>query len=205
MGADGVVSITPGTGQYLDAWQRSIGSNTIYQDRVVVGEPVVATYTASTVTAISAATAAAHLVQVMAGASLRVPIRRIQLWQVANAGAAAVAQIAIYRLTSAGTGGTAITPSPLDPADGASGATMMTLPTAKGTEGALLWSGTVTFTNAAQGAGFGPVLDISFVDDAVKDITIAAGTSNGIALKHITGVASVTVIPVVWFGEINYQ
>lgn len=203
--ADGTLAVTAGSGTYLDMVQRSIGSNTVLQDRTVMGEPAVATYTASTVTAISAATAAAHLFQVMAGASLRVPIRRIQLWQVANAGAATVAQMAIYRLSSAGTGGGVLTPSSLDPADGASGATVMTLPTAKGTEGALLWSGTVTFTNAAQGAGFGPVLDLSFVDDTVKDMVIAAGTSNGIALKHITGVASVTVIPVVWFGEINYQ
>jgi hypothetical protein len=144
--------------------------------------------------AVSAATANSHLLQVMAGGTNLVRIRRISLEQGANATTAAAMQLQVLRLTTAGTGGTAVTPRPANTADSASGATAMTLATAKGTEGVILIDTIVLMRQAILATG--AQADRAFVWEAGRDrgpIVIAAGTTNGIALKNVTAIAGATV------------
>jgi hypothetical protein len=142
----------------------------------------------------------------MAGSSNRLRIRRIELSQVTLATTAGINSFAIYRLTTAGTGGTSITPQLVDPADSAAGATAMTLPSAKGTEGALLWAGSAVLT---QTVGASPSLEnqllcIDFDGLRRKPIHVASGTSNGIALKNLTARAAATCLVTVWFDESSF-
>lgn len=180
--------------------QRSNGSDTVEQYVQLTGEPYLATYTVVVHTAISAATANSHLLQIMAGSSLRVGVRRIRVTQFAN-GTTQKNAWYLYRLTSAGTGGTSYTPSPLDPADSASGATAMSLPSSKGTEGALIYTESVLTHATAATVGLDPVLDVDFTRDRDKALWIAAGTSNGIALKNVTASTSTTLLIQAWIVE----
>jgi hypothetical protein len=202
----GIVQVTEGSGKKLDTWQRTKGANTVEEQSIVIGEHPLAQYTVSTLTAVSLATANDHLVQIMAGSSNRLRIRRIEVSQMALATTAGINQFALYRLTTAGTGGTSITPQLVDPADSAAGATAMTLPSAKGTEGALLWTGSVvcTQTVSATPAMNERLLVLDFDGNRLKPIHVASGTSNGIALKNITARAAATALITVWFDETSW-
>ena len=204
--AEGFLQITDGNGKKAHTFQRTIGANTVEGEVVVMGEQYLAEYTVATITPVSVATANSHPLQIVAGASNRLRVRRIEVAQMVPATTAAFCQWAIYRLTSAGTGGTAITGQLLDPADAAVGATCMTLPTAKGTEGALLWSGAsvMTQTLTATPAAINPILVLDFDDTRRKPIHVAAGATNGIALKNITAIAACTVIVTAWWSESSF-
>jgi hypothetical protein len=204
--AEGIIQYTPGSGGKLHSFDRTIGANTVQDQAVVIGEQYLAEYTVATITPVSLATANDHVLQIMAGSSNRLRIRRIEVSQSALATTAGINQFAIYRLTTAGTGGTSITPQLLDPADSAAGATAMTLPSAKGTEGALLWSGTgvLTQTVSATPSMNEKVLAIDFDGLRQKPIHVASGTSNGIALKNITARAAATVVVTAWFDESSF-
>ena len=170
---------------------RTDGSDTVLAPFGVEAEPEIATYVVQ-FAGIALVTANSHICQVMAGSSLRVGIRRIVLWQVANATSTALAQYRLFRLTSAGTGGSSITPAALDPAESASGATAMTLPTAKGTEGTQVGHGRHLIHTTATTVGLTPLV-WDFTRLRTKALWIASGTSNGIALKNISSDASATV------------
>lgn len=205
--AEGTLGVTAGAGSLLHVNSRTIGVNTVLQQVVEQGEPYLATYTVVTV-ATSIATADAHILQIMAGASLPVYLRALRVYQVAVAGTEAIASWQILRLSTAGTGGTAVTPAPLDSTDSASGAAGMTLPTAKGTETTKLWAGTsqLTDTVATGGSGLFPVLiDLNF-DTLLrsKGPRIAAGTSNGLALKWLSTSTSATAIVVATISEATF-
>jgi hypothetical protein len=205
--AEGFINVTEGSGKKIHAFDRTIGANTVLGEVVVNGEQYLAEYSVTTITPISAATANSHPLQIMAGASLRLRIRRIEVAQMGLATTGAMCQWALYRLTTAGTGGTAITPQLLDPADAAAGATAMTLPSAKGTEGALLWSGStpMTQTVTATPSNFPqPFIVLDFDGLRRKPVHVAAGTSNGIALKNITAIAAATVIVTAFFDESSF-
>lgn len=204
--AEGFVNVTEGSGKKLQTFQRTVGANTVEDQAVILGEQYLAEYTVATITPVSAATANSHVLQLMAGSSLRLRVRRIEVAQMGLATTGAFCQWAVYRLSTAGTGGGAITPQLLDPADAAAGATAMTLPTAKGTEGALLWSGAtpMTQTITATPAATNPILVLDFDDARRKPIHVAAGTSNGIALKNITAIAACTVVVTLWVTESNF-
>lgn len=202
------VNVTEGSGKKLHSFQRTIGANSVEDEVVQHGEQYLATYIA-TPAAVSTAVAASHLCQIMAGASLNVYIRRIEIWQLVAATAAAIDEIDIFRLTTAGTGGTVVTPLPLDDTDAASGATCMTLPTVKGTEAAApIYRKSVQFTQtvATQSGGSDATLLGVFDFDTLrgKALRIAAGTANGIAVKNITARAAATVFVVVRFTEANF-
>lgn len=201
--AEAFINVTEGDGKRIRAYDRTVASQTVHDEVVVIGEPYVAEYTTATITPVSTATANSHVLQLMAGSSNRVRVRRIEVAQMGLATTAAFCQWAVYRLTTAGTGGTSITPQLIDPSDSAVSATSMTLPTAKGTEGALLWSGAtpMTQTISATPAAINPILVLDFDDTRRKPIHIAAGTSNGIALKNITAIAAATVVVTIWFSE----
>jgi len=204
--AESTILYTPGSGGKIHVFDRTIGANTVGEEVVVIGEQYLAEYTTATITPVSTATANSHVLQIMAGSSNRLRIRRIEVAQMVVATTAAFCQWAIYRLTSAGSGGTAITGQLVDPGDAAVGATTMTLPTAKGTEGALLWSGAsvMTQTLTATPAAINPILVIDFDSMRRKPIHVAAGTSNGIALKNITAIAAATVVVTAWWDESSF-
>ncbi|HEV8282347.1 MAG TPA: hypothetical protein VGQ02_10830 [Candidatus Limnocylindrales bacterium] len=181
-------------------WDRSIGGNTVLDEFVIPGEYPYASYTA-TANGLSTATSGADLMQLMAGASLNLFVRRIEVQQQAAAGAVAPTVIQIVRLTSAGTGGTVVTPRRAQLTDAASGATAMTLPTAQGATSDIyynrpLWLGTAAI----------PILDY-WVWEArpnSKGLFIAAGVTNGIVLNLVTGVATSTVTVNIDFVEVNF-
>jgi hypothetical protein len=188
------VSVDEGADRKLHGVERIDGPNTVVQYLYVTAEPHEATYSAAPAAAASVSTAVAadHLFQLMAGASLRVGLRRVILWQNGSASAAAAPRWQLRRVTSAGTGGTAATPVAHDPADPAAGATFMTLPSSKGTEGGYFMTGNMYLTNTVT-SKTEPVLDLDFTRERGKPLWIAAGTSNGIVLKLIDAVASATV------------
>lgn len=203
--AESFVNVTEGSGKKLHAFQRTIGANTVEGQTIVVGEQYLAEYTVATVAQVTTATANSHLLQVMAGASNRLRIRRIEVSQSGLATTAAFMQVAIYRLTTAGTGGTSITPQLLDPADSAAGATAMTLATVKGTEGALLWTGSLYMQQTA-GASLGQPDELMLDFDGLrrKPIHVAAGAANGIAIKNIDAVAAGDVLITVTLDESSF-
>lgn len=180
--------------------QRSNGSVTVEQYVQQTAEPYLSSYRTCTATAISTATANSHLVQIMAGASLRVGIRRIIVSQLAN-GTTQQNQWEVRRLTTAGTGGTSLNVFSLDPADGAAGATAMTLPTVKGTEAGLVAVQSILTHATAANIDLNPLVVFDWTTDRTKALWIAAGTSNGVCLKNVTASVSTTVLITVEFIE----
>lgn len=125
--SESYVQVTEGVGKKLHSFQRTIGSNDVQDEIVVLGEPYLPSYTA-TASGQSMTTINSTLLQLMAGSSLKLYVHRIAVYQSADAGTATVSEIQIARITSAGSGGTVITPNPHDSGDAASGASAMALP-----------------------------------------------------------------------------
>lgn len=204
--ANTTVAVTAGSGTLLRHNSRTISSNTVLEQHVQLADYHEATY--NVVTAATAiTTAASHTVQIMAGGTLPVYLRRIRVFQIVAVTTGVIVNWDVLRLTTAGTGGTAVTPSPLDSTDSASGCTAMTLPTAKGTESTVLYraSSQIIQTVGAIGPGQNPLLlDLNFDDLRIKVPRIAAGTSNGIALKQVTGASPATVYVVATVTEASY-
>ena len=203
--AESIVQINEGSGKKLHTFQRVIGANTVEDEVIIFGENYLASYTVA-IGSISTATAASHVIQIMAGASLKVRIRRIELWLNIPATAAALALVDVLRLTTAGTGGTVVTPGVLDPGDAASGATAMTLPTVKGTEGTLICRAEpyMLQTVAASMSTFGPLVVWDFDRPRSKPLIIAAGATNGICVKWGTAIAAGAITGTVWIDESNF-
>jgi hypothetical protein len=204
--AESIVQVTSGSGPKLHTFQRTIGANNVEDEVVLFGENYLATYTVEA--APSTATAASHLLQIMAGASLKVRIRRIEVHQLVAATTAAIMNLSILRLSTAGTGGTAVTPMPLDPSDAASGMTAMTLPTAKGTEvGANVIAGAPCYLIQTIGASTpfnNPIAVWDFDRPRSKPLIIAAGVANGICIKNTAAHAGASVLINVWADESNF-
>lgn len=204
---ESIVQVTEGTGKKLHTWQKTVGANTVEDEVVVLGEQYLASYTLITVAGVSVATALSHPFQLMAGATLRVYLRRLMIYQAAAATTAGFYDFVLVRLTTAGTGGAAITAISMDPADAASGVTGMSLPTVKGTEGNGLWRGELAFTQTipvSPGSQGALLLDLSFDQLRVKPPIIAAGVANGIALKSTAGVTAATIAVVAYVSEANF-
>lgn len=200
--AESIVQVTEGTGKKLHTWNRTIGANSVEDEYVLFGENALTTYMASIFA--SGATAASHF-QLMAGASLKVRVRSIEVFQIGLATTAAVTYIELYRLSTAGTGGTAVTPRPLDTTDAASGATAMALPTVKGTESLqiALKSFIAIQTVGASTVMTGPSVVFNFDQPRTKPLIIAAGAANGIALKFL-GNAGTTFQANILFDESSF-
>lgn len=180
--------------------QISNGSDTVEQYVQATAEPYLATYTGCALSTVLT-TANSHVLQLMAGASLRVGIRRISMHLVTAATATTNMQWGIFRLTTAGTGGTAYTPNPHDAADDASGATMMTLPSSKGTEGALMRLGANLVHQTITTVDAQTIVDLDWTRTATKALWIPAGVANGIAFKNLTAVSPAAVYINVEFVE----
>lgn len=206
--AESFIPLTGGSGYKAHTFNRTIGANSVEDDVIINGEHYLASYHGGNTAAISFATAASHLFQIMAGASLKVYVRRIRVYQMVGATAAAFAQVQVLRLTTAGTGGTALTPNPRETTDSASGHTFMTLPTAKGTEGVEVDSGTFEAiqTVPVAGGGYRGTLIFEGIYDDLrsKSLVIPAGTTNGIALKLVTALAAATGFVVADTVEANF-
>lgn len=207
--AEAFVNLTEGSGKKAHGFDRVIGANTVLDMVSLVGEQYLASYEAATASAgTSVATAASHVFQLMAGASLNVYIRKIWVYQLAAATAAAIDALELVRLTTAGTGGTAVTPAPRDTADAASGAAGMTLPTVKGTEGTFVsrrtaqWTQTIATQSGGKEAALVALWDFDQLRS--KALRIAAGTANGVAIKNPTARATATVIVLCEFVEANF-
>jgi hypothetical protein len=199
--ADGNIQVTSGAGPKLatSPTYTDNASNVVQDQKVILGENIEGSYTLSA-SAVAIATGNSHLFQVMAGGSLNVRIRRIRITQFAAAASVAAGDVQLWRLNSAGTGGTVVTARPLDTTDTA-GATGMTLPSAKGSELAQLWA-----QSQWHGTGAIPIRDTWewTQHPGMKPILIPAGVANGIAIKQITGIATVTVDISIDFTETIY-
>lgn len=203
--SESFVQVNSGTGPKLHTNQRTIGANNVEDEVVVQGEQYLASYLFNPAN-VSIATAADHFLQIMAGASLNVYVRRIRVFQAVLATTAAIFTVGLLRLTTAGTGGTAVTPQALDSTDGAAGATAMVLPTVKGTEGANLGVATAMLTQTVPTAG-GSLLLVEWDFDKMyksKHLRIPAGTANGICLKTGSSHAGASVRWEAWITEANF-
>jgi hypothetical protein len=199
--AESLIGVAEGTPtKNIDTWSRVIAGLTVEDQKIVLGEPYKASYTV-VASAITTATSASHVLQIMAGASNHVRIERVKIKQVANAGAVAMLALQVLRLTSAGTGGTVVTFRPHDSGDAAAGATGMTLPTVKGAEGVQLDLIDFPLRAAILGNEQEPVYTLP---DDVKPWIIPSGAANGICFKIVTGVATSTISIVVTVSETAY-
>ena len=204
MPGESLVQVTSGAGPKLHTWQRTIGANNVEDEAVYPAEYPLAAYIVAGVI-VSTGTANDHLLQVMAGASLNVRIRRIRVAQAGLVTAAANLTISLFRLTTAGTGGTAVTPAKLDTADAASGATAMTQPTVKGTESTLLFTRRAFLTQTSPAGGLSPDAGWEWVQHpSSKPIIIPAGAANGVALKVMAAYAGASVDIEVEFVETSF-
>jgi hypothetical protein len=180
-------------------------SQVVLDQKVILGEQYLASYMVTPLAGVSTASANAHLLEIMAGASLNVRIRKIQIYQVTNATTVAIGKFIIFRLSSAGTGGTVVTPAPLDPSDTAAGATAMTLPSAAGSEGAQVFAGSNTLQQTTNvSIPYGPILALDFDTLRTKPLLIPAGAANGICIKNITAIAATTLYINVWITETSF-
>lgn len=180
MATPAFVQVTEGAGKRLASATYTENAQVVYDQKFVLGEPYLASYSFS-VAGISIATGNSHLLEIMAGGSLNVRILHVRIRQNA-ANTTGVIPFVIVRLSTAGTGGGAVTASRYDTSDAASGATGMTLPTAKGTEGAQLWAESAPLKDGLGGS----LAPIDWVPQPrSKPWIIPAGAANGIAIKNV--------------------
>jgi hypothetical protein len=199
---DTFFQVTAGAGTKLHTFTRSVSGQTVHDDVGILGLQPYPTYSLAA-PGLTTATAASHLLQLMAGSSLNVYLVGIWVSQRALATTSTVQQFELHRLTTAGTGGTAFTPQAYDSSDAAAGATGMTLPTVKGTENASnLRILTVGLTQTAPVTAVNGTLWQAHL--LIKPIRIAAGTANGVALKNLTAIAAATVDVTFEFFELSY-
>lgn len=199
------INLTEGSGKRIHTFDQTIASTLVQDQFVIPGEYPIASYNAIAA-GISIATINDHQLQIMAGSTNHVRIRRITIEQSGNATTASVLSIIVVRLTTAGTGGSSVTPARYDNGDAASGATAMTLPSSKGTESTELQRTALLMRQTVATAGAQYDDKYEWVQSAnVKPIIIPAGTSNGIAIKNLAAVAAATVTINVEFVEVPYS
>lgn len=198
--AESYVEVTQGTGTKTHSFQRVIGTNTVEDSVVLLGEPYLATYAAQA-SGISTGTAGSRLMTLTAGASLRLRVRRIEIHQLALAGAAARLDVVFQRHTAAPTGGTAVSVFPLDTTDAAASATVATLQTG-GTLSGTFWRPALSlYATAPIGAGASWVWEHQ---PNTKPLIVPAGTANGFVIVNVNAVATATVnMSIVW-DETNF-
>jgi len=206
--AESLVQVTEGSGKKLHTNSRVIGANTVEDEVMLLGENYLASYISNSAAgASSTATGASHLYTINAGASLKVRIRRIEMYQIGPATTAVLMDTRLLRTTTAApTGGTVQAVNVLEPGDAASGCTAMSLPTVKATEGATICMAAVYMmqTIAASAQQNEPILVWDFDRPRSKPLIIAAGTTNGICIKNVTAVAAGTVYFNVWLDETSF-
>jgi hypothetical protein len=198
--AESYVEVTEGSGKKLWTETTVVGADTKHAEIIKLGEQYLSSYIINT-GSISTATAIDAL-QIMAGASLRVRIRRITIQQTVLASAASTLNLALFRLTSAGTGGGAIlTNTALDPSDSAPELTAMTLPSAAGTKGARLMEMMFPLVAAHPMSAS----QWQWIQSPTqKPIIIPAGTSNGLGFNIRAGIAGASITLTVEYDESSF-
>lgn len=200
MAGESTIPFTPGSGGKGHSYQRTIGANAVDESVVIEGEAYLPSYV-MLASNIAIATANDHILEVMAGSSLNVRIRRIHIEQYSSAGAATLDVIELWRLTSAGSGGGSVTAAPLDTGDNPAGATGMTLASSKGTEGTLIWRPILPIRSAVSATGGTNSIWEWAPMRGMKPLVIPMGTANGIAIKTVSSIATATLTVWVEFTE----
>lgn len=196
-------NVTEGSGKKQHSWQRTVGANNVEDSFILPGEFPHPSYMISAYN-ISTATSSSHIVQLMAGSSNVVRVRRINIRQKTAAGTAAIAEFDVLRLTSAGTGGSVLGNNKMVDGDAAAGASAMTLPSSKGTEGTSVAYLSLLMVATATTVGGTDTRDQWVSHPSLEPIVIPAGTSNGIAVKLVAGIASGAVTVLIEFSETSY-
>lgn len=188
------IQVTTGSGPFIATGASyTEASTTVLDQKVIEGEPYLPAYHAWMISCGAAANA--HVMALMAGASLNVYIRRISLFGTAAGAGELIMQVT--RLTSAGNTNNGTNGlGQLDATDSAPGATILTSPTNKGTEGAIVTMLALQIQTTA-----GAVMEWRFDGSRTKGLKIAAGTSNGIALKAYNGGAGNSISGFIEFVE----
>lgn len=200
--AESIVQVTSAGTTKLHTFQRTIGANAVEDEVVIQGEHYLPTYT---VVFDVGGVANDHVIQIMAGASLNVRIKSINIQQSGNLTTASLLKFSVFRLTTAGTGGTVVTPQKYDSADGAAGATAMTLPTVKGTEGAelqkfaMVGRQAILATSAQQDDRWTWVVPVG-----AKPMIIPAGAANGLCIKTLVTLAGGGVMGTIELTETSF-
>lgn len=198
--AEAHVQVSEGSGKKLHAYSRTIDGETLLDEVVVQGIPYLDGYVARAGN-VSLATADSHLLALMAGATRRVYVTAIDVEQRGAAGSAAACPVEVVRLSTAGTGSSA-SPQPHDPATSSAGATYASLTSPKGTEGSAVLTRVIGLATSGNING-----THSFhwrAAPGTKGIVIPAGTSNGLALKNRSAVASASVDINIEFYEATF-
>lgn len=181
------LAVTAGSGSNLRTDDKTIAAVSVKQQVVLQGDASRATYTA-TATAISCATGTKHLMIIQGDGTNYTRIHRIYI-ATRGAGTAGVLDIRVLRTSTAGTGGTTVNARPFDAADTDPYAGVcMTLPTANGTEGNQLLQRAIPTYAATGSVGW-----TEWVQDVkAKPIILGMSTANGVCIKLVTGIASIT-------------
>jgi hypothetical protein len=189
-----VIGVDEGTDKYWDTDQRTKSGNDKQALYVVREEQPTPTYIAIAKTIITT-TSASHLIFIQGDGTNYGRLRRLFVRQVVGATTATLAELSLFRTSTAGTGGGAITARPWDSADSAFGGTIQTLPTAKGTEGVELWHERLQLLTTAQVAAttVNPNTAEWVARDGEKPIVFGSATTDGLALKLVTGIATSTL------------
>lgn len=203
--AESYVEVTEGSGKKLHALNRTVASQTVYDEAIAHAIPHYPTYMVRAYGVSLGVAAGSHLVQVMAGSTNNVYITNIRMYQLNMATALTAGQYSVVRLSSAGSGGTALTPNPLDTADPAAGATARQGITTPGTEGTTLLTrpGVIIAALTAAVSRNEP-----FIFEASglykKALKIPAGVTNGICLRNAVDAPGATCVIEIEFFEAPY-
>ena len=149
---------------------------------VNIGNPAKRTYTIA-IRGIPATTANYVVFTINAAAGATTRIRSIRVVNPGSMTAAQLTQFEIIRTTAAATLGTVVTPSPCDVADAAFGGVVRTL-------GPTITAGTsISVQDIWVPAAAGPfsTVELTTENNISKDLSIAPGTANGLALRIVNG------------------
>lgn len=184
-----VVAVTEGSGKNFNTFSTSWGG-TAKEDQVVVqGIGVYPKYFMNG-TAIATTTSASHLFALEGDGTNYMHVTRIYVAQSDDVPAAAsLAQLQVFRTTTASTTGTALSPRPADGNDtNPWGGRAVSLPGGKGTEGNMLLQGRIYLATSAVAAA--PTFWEWNARTSDKAIIIGNATTDGLVLKIVTGIAS---------------
>lgn len=189
--------------KYLHTDQRTISSTAKESQFVLPEEHVVASYSMNG-TAVTTATSASHLFALEADGTNYIRIRRIFVAQSDDVPAAAsLAQLQVFRTTTASLTGTALNPRPYDTANtNPFGGRAVSLPGTKGTEGNMLLQGRIYLPTSAVAAA--PTFWEWVARPDLKPIVVGPATTDGIVLKIVTGIASAALDYTVEFSVTAY-
>src|SRR3990167_1400566 len=200
--AESSLEVTAGSGTKLQTSSRMQAAATVEAQHVLLGQDGRATYTAIAQN-VSIAVSLDHVLQLMGDGTNYCELVEVHIYQSDTATAVGTADIRIYRISTAGTGGGTVSARPMDAGDtDPYGGGCMTLPTVKGSEGNLLRSfhlGVVAAEplNALNSVHWtGP--------EGTKGPRWGTATSDGLAFKIVSGLASTSVTIEATFRRTSY-